>query len=188
MTNKQKEGKILSLIERYQYNNLHLPQKLHKVYEGEALVLDAKIKKAYNVLLESISIVREIMRLSGCEKSATPKGYVEVGEIINLVCEKFGLSVSQLKQHTRKAPLPDIRAVCAGMILANSEYSLKDVSEMLSNEKPHLDHTSVIAYKKKYFMLLKEGKQAARIIGEVEEELGLSNYNIGRLLRKKKDK
>lgn len=188
MTNKQKEGKILSLIERYQYNNLHLPQRLHKVFDNEALVLDAKIKKAYNVLLESMNIVKEIMRLAGCEKSATPRGYVEVQEIIDVVCEKFGLSVSQLKQRSRKRPLPDVRAICACMILANSEYSMIDVAGMLSNEKQHIDHTTIVSYKDKYFMLLKEGKEAARIIGEVEEELGLSNYNIARLTRKVNDK
>ena len=182
MTDKEK--RIVKLINEYDFSVKQIPKEVHKIFQGEHLLVYSKLQKSYNLLLQSSRIINQLIKLSNSDLHTTSEGCLEISKIIRLVCQKLNITEEELKSKSRRKPLPEAKAICACLILSNSKLSLSEISKYIS-ENGFLDHTSVLYYKNKYFMFLRENGIFAKIISEIEEELNLSNYNIGRLNIKK---
>ena len=89
-------------------------------------------------------------------------------EIMNAVAEAYGITLEELRSHSRIARIATARAVVCYLLYRNYNYSTKDVGNMVLR-----DHTTVMHNCRKvqgFYLLQKMYATDLAIIKEIEEK------------------
>ena len=84
-------------------------------------------------------------------------------EIMKAVAEAYGITIEELRSHSRIARIATARAVVCYLLYRNYNYSTKDVGNMVLR-----DHTTVIHARNKITDLIKESNRVKIAVSDIK--------------------